>query len=136
MRVTIEGVNRSLLARVQNPTGRLCGCAPTCWCQRSRLGRALRWYLPIGHRAVDPNGETGLRGTRRPFHLVPQEIARSEVVRLLDEGAQLVEVLPAAEYAEEHLPGAINLPLKELNRATAQRLDSTRPVVVYCWDST
>ncbi len=92
---------------------------PTDWPSRSRS-----------------NGETGLRGTRRPFHLVPQEIARSEVVRLLDEGAQLVEVLPAAEYAEEHLPGAINLPLKELNRATAQRLDSTRPVVVYCWDST
>ena len=54
MRVTIEGVKRSLLARVQNPMGRLCGCAPTCWCQRSRLGRALRWYVPIGHRAVDP----------------------------------------------------------------------------------
>jgi rhodanese-related sulfurtransferase len=26
--------------------------------------------------------------------------------RLLDRGAQLVEVLPAEEYAEEHLPGA------------------------------
>jgi rhodanese-related sulfurtransferase len=46
-----------------------------------------------------------------------------------------VEVLPAAEYTDEHLSGAINLPLKELDATTAAaRLDPTRPVVVYCWD--
>jgi rhodanese-related sulfurtransferase len=54
--------------------------------------------------------------------------------RLADEGAQVVEVLPAREYTEEHLPGAISLPLKSLNEATAARLDKVRPVVVYCWD--
>jgi rhodanese-related sulfurtransferase len=54
---------------------------------------------------------------------------------LLDQGAQLVEVLPEDEYREAHLPGAINIPLKELDRETAARLDSDRPVVVYCWDS-
>jgi len=53
---------------------------------------------------------------------------------LLDEGAQLVEVLPREEYAEEHLPGAINIPLKELDRDSAAQLDKARPVVVYCWD--
>jgi rhodanese-related sulfurtransferase len=52
----------------------------------------------------------------------------------LDGGGQLVEVLPAAEYADEHLPGAISLPLKELDATTAARLDRSRPVVVYCWD--
>jgi rhodanese-related sulfurtransferase len=45
-----------------------------------------------------------------------------------------VEVLPAAEYVEEHLPGAINLPLKELDEAATAGLDRTRPVVVCCWD--
>src|SRR5215211_956311 len=54
--------------------------------------------------------------------------------RLLDEDAQLVEVLPAEEYAEEHLPGAINIPLKELDADSADRLDKFRPVIVYCWD--
>jgi rhodanese-related sulfurtransferase len=54
--------------------------------------------------------------------------------RLLDEGAQLVEVLPAEEYAEEHLPGAINIPLKELDADSAAQLDKARPVIVYCWD--
>jgi rhodanese-related sulfurtransferase len=54
--------------------------------------------------------------------------------KLLDEGAQLVEVLPREEYEEEHLPGAINIPLKELDRDSAAQLDRNRPVVVYCWD--
>jgi rhodanese-related sulfurtransferase len=54
---------------------------------------------------------------------------------LLDRGdVQLVEVLPAEEYEEEHLPGAISLPLKQLDASTAAALDRSRPVVVYCWD--
>ena len=59
----------------------------------------------------------------------------AQLKRLIDDGAQLVEVLPAAEYAEEHLPGAISIPLKQLDATTAGQLDRTRPVVVYCWDS-
>jgi rhodanese-related sulfurtransferase len=58
----------------------------------------------------------------------------AQLQKLLDGGGQLVEVLPAAEYAEEHLPGAISLPLKQLDATTAARLDPTRPVIVYCWD--
>jgi rhodanese-related sulfurtransferase len=54
--------------------------------------------------------------------------------RLLDDGAQLVEVLPAGEYAEMHLPNAVNIPLKTLDAATTAGLDRTRPVIVYCWD--
>lgn len=53
---------------------------------------------------------------------------------LLDDGAQLVEVLPEAEYREEHLPGAVNIPLKQLDGATTATLDKKNPVVVYCWD--
>ena len=62
-------------------------------------------------------------------------IDRDEVARLLrEERAQLVEVLPSQEYEEEHLPGAVNIPLKELTAETTTRLDRTRPVIVYCWD--
>ena len=53
---------------------------------------------------------------------------------LLADGAQLIEVLPRAEFAEEHLPGAVSLPLKELDATTTSTLDRTRPVVLYCWD--
>jgi rhodanese-related sulfurtransferase len=66
---------------------------------------------------------------------MPTPIDRDHVRRLLDGAAQLVEVLPAAEYAEEHLPGAVNVPLKQLDERTVRALDPTRPVVVYCWDA-
>lgn len=54
---------------------------------------------------------------------------------LFQEGAQLVEVLPEPEYADLHLPGAINIPLKRLTADAARSLDAARPVVVYCWDA-
>ena len=66
---------------------------------------------------------------------MPTDINRTDVQRLVAEGAQLVEVLPAEEFAAEHLPGAINIPLKTLDRAAVAGLDRSRPVVVYCWDA-
>jgi len=67
---------------------------------------------------------------------VPTAIDRDEVHRLHhDEEAQLVEVLPPDDYEDEHLPGAINIPLKTLDRETTRRLDPDRPVIVYCYDS-
>jgi phage shock protein E len=66
---------------------------------------------------------------------VPTKVDIDGLRALLDRGdAQLVEVLPAEEYEEEHLPGAINLPLKQLDADTAGVLDRERPVIVYCWD--
>jgi rhodanese-related sulfurtransferase len=51
-------------------------------------------------------------------------------------GAQLVEVLPEADYRQEHLPGAVNIPLAELTAERAEAdLDPDRPVVVYCFDT-
>ena len=66
---------------------------------------------------------------------VPTEIDREEVRRLVEQGAQLVEVLPADEYEEEHLPGAVNFPLRRLEEQATELLDRRRAVVVYCWDS-
>ncbi|MBG0826690.1 hypothetical protein HS041_02735 [Planomonospora sp. ID67723] len=65
-----------------------------------------------------------------------QHIDRDAVRDLLEtRDAQLVEVLPRKEYDWAHLPGARNLPLKELDAQTAAELDRSRPVVVYCHDS-
>jgi rhodanese-related sulfurtransferase len=66
---------------------------------------------------------------------MPTPIDRAELQRLIaEQQAQLVEVLPAAEYEDEHLPGAINIPLKELDRETTRALDRAKPVVAYCYD--
>jgi rhodanese-related sulfurtransferase len=62
-------------------------------------------------------------------------IDRDEVRRLLAQGAQLVEVLPAEEFEEDHLPGAISIPLRRIDAEAGVTLDRARPVVVYCWDA-
>lgn len=64
-----------------------------------------------------------------------KSIARDDVHKLMRGGeAYLIEVLPAKEYAEVHLAHARNIPLTELNRASAVGLESARPVIVYCYD--
>ncbi|MBF8191859.1 rhodanese-like domain-containing protein [Nonomuraea sp. K274] len=47
--------------------------------------------------------------------------------------AQLVEVLPEAEYAWAHLPLAVNVPLAAIDRSAGE-FDRSRPVIVYCHD--
>jgi rhodanese-related sulfurtransferase len=64
-----------------------------------------------------------------------REVTHEQVRLLMDAGAQVIEVLPAREYSEDHLPGAINLPLSRIETEANQLLDPLRPVVVYCADS-
>ena len=65
---------------------------------------------------------------------MPKEVDRDELRRMVDAGAQLVEVLPAEEYAEDHLPDAISIPLRHVDAEGVKALDTNRPVIVYCWD--
>ena len=51
-----------------------------------------------------------------------QDIDREGVRRLMERGAQIVDVLPAREYGEDHLPGAINLPLRRIEAEAARAL--------------
>lgn len=55
--------------------------------------------------------------------------------RLLGQRAQLVEVLPTGEYAEMHLPGAVNIPLKTLDGATTA-VHTCSPPSVTCVEKT
>jgi len=84
-------------------------------------------YLVVSRRNV-AGGRAGMG------IIMPTRIGRDELRELTGQGAQLVEVLPAEDYDWAHLPGAVNLPLKELD-ARAGQLDRSRPVIVYCHDS-
>ena len=66
---------------------------------------------------------------------MPQSVNVAQVKELLKEGAQLVDVLAPEEYVEEHLPGAINIPIKQLDADTAAQLDRSKPVIAYCHDA-
>ncbi|MEZ4523312.1 MAG: hypothetical protein R3A46_21890 [Thermomicrobiales bacterium] len=61
-------------------------------------------------------------------------VGHEEIADAAD-GLQLVEVLGAEEYERIHIAGAESLPLTMLNRDTVERLDSSKPVAVYCWDA-
>ncbi len=66
---------------------------------------------------------------------MPSDIDLHQLDQLLAAGGQLVEVLPADEYEEEHLPDAINIPLRRVASEAVEKLDRGRPVIVYCWDA-
>jgi rhodanese-related sulfurtransferase len=57
---------------------------------------------------------------------MPTAIGLGKLRTLTGQGAALVEVLTAEDYHWAHLPGAINLPLKELDGRIGQ-LDRSRP---------
>ena len=63
-----------------------------------------------------------------------EEISRAEIRRRLrDPSLTIVDVLPAASYAEGHLPGAIGLPVEEVTaRASLVLPDRDAEIAVYC----
>lgn len=66
--------------------------------------------------------------------MVP-DVDRTELLGLLARGdTQLIEVLPAEEFAWAHPRGARNLPLKSIDEKAVSVLDDRRPLVVYCND--
>ena len=62
-------------------------------------------------------------------------VDREQVQRLAAAGAVLVDVLPAEEFEQEHLPAAVHLPLRHLDAGSAAQLPANRPLVVYCFDA-
>ncbi len=65
---------------------------------------------------------------------MPTNVTREEVQALMSQGCHVVDVLPRREYADEHLAGAENVPLKELTADTTAHLRKDEAVIVYCHD--
>jgi rhodanese-related sulfurtransferase len=63
------------------------------------------------------------------------QLNRDDVQRMTAEGAVLIDTLPENEYAEEHIAGAINIPLKKLDRQTTAQLAKDAVLIVYCYDT-
>lgn len=60
-----------------------------------------------------------------------KEISREEARKLLEQGAQLVDVRADHEWEAGRIAGAKHIPLAELPQRTGE-LDDDRPVVLYC----
>lgn len=88
----------------------------------ARVGyESVRGYLKGGIRAWR---EAGLQTATL------EQITVEELQKRL-EGLQLVDVRRASEYANEHVPAAVNLPLAELQKRIDE-LDTSRPTAVIC----
>jgi rhodanese-related sulfurtransferase len=60
-----------------------------------------------------------------------REVSRDEAQRLIEDGAQLVDVRAEHEWNAGRIGGAKHLPLAELAERTGE-IDKDRPVVLYC----
>ena len=60
-----------------------------------------------------------------------KEVSREEAQKLIDGGAQLVDVRADHEWEMGRIEGATHLPLAELSERVGE-IDKDRPVVLYC----
>ena len=125
---TLDGVGTRTDRVLRTAVGRLPsqGSRPCC------SGAGVRVTVPQQPALYDKRGS---RRSRDEEAAMAQDIDREGVRRLMEQGAQIVDVLPTREYGEDHLPGAINLPLRRIEAEAARVLDPSLPVVVYCADS-
>jgi len=60
-----------------------------------------------------------------------REVSREEARKLIDDGAQLVDVRADHEWEAGRIAGASHIPLDELAQRAGE-IDKERPVVLYC----
>jgi rhodanese-related sulfurtransferase len=60
-----------------------------------------------------------------------KEVSRDEAQRLIDEGAQVIDVRADHEWEAGHIAGATHLQLDELPQRAGE-IDKERPVLLYC----
>jgi len=61
----------------------------------------------------------------------PKEVSREQARKLVEDGAQLLDVRADHEWEAGRIAGASHLPLDELAQHAGE-IDRERPVVVYC----
>jgi rhodanese-related sulfurtransferase len=60
-----------------------------------------------------------------------REVSRDEAQKLIDEGAQVIDVRADHEWEAGRIAGATHLPLDELAQRAGE-IDQERPVLLYC----
>lgn len=78
---------------------------------------------------------TAMRALLDDSQRLPEQleaISREELLeRLREHSVTLLDVRPAEEYAQGHLPGAINIPFNELQQRLGE-LPASQEVIAYC----
>lgn len=60
------------------------------------------------------------------------DVTGAEARQLVQAGARLVDVRTPGEFATGHIPGAVNIPVQQLDERLAELEPKDKPVVLYC----
>jgi rhodanese-related sulfurtransferase len=60
------------------------------------------------------------------------DIDATQARQLVQQGARLVDVRSPAEFAAGHIPGAVNIPVQELEQRLRELEPKQEPIVLYC----
>lgn len=59
-------------------------------------------------------------------------VSGAEAKKLAEAGSRVVDVRTPQEFAQGHVPGAINIPFDQVGARVAEIGDPAKPVVLYC----
>ena len=92
---------------------------------------AWLWFLGIGLLAL-----LVVQQRRPEVRYDIRQVEVDEARALIELGALVIDVRGARAYEEEHIPGAISVPLDELEEDVPDDLAQSlaQPIVVYCGD--
>jgi adenylyltransferase/sulfurtransferase len=107
--------------------------------------RTLRWQRnpvcpvcgdqPTITRLIDYDAFCGLPGRQHTTAAVEvagvPEVDAAEARRLIDDGAQLIDVREPWEWAISHIPGATMIPMGEIASRTSE-IDPNRTAIIHC----
>lgn len=96
--------------------------------EQRRLGR---FSFVNEHPPVDPEVAHAHFGARLAVETDPADV-RLDLERSADR-ILLIDARSAEAYEACHVPGAINLPHRNISEKTTAAIDGDRTLVVYCW---
>jgi hypothetical protein len=78
------------------------------------------------------NENSNASGEGDPFAAIPR-IKVEELVKAVKEGrAVVVDIRVAEAYEEEHIKGAVSIPLEEIRERAPKELPADKLIVTYC----
>ncbi|MBD0370756.1 MAG: rhodanese-like domain-containing protein [Pyrinomonadaceae bacterium] len=97
-----------------------------------RTGNSSRRDAKDARTASQPTEDANAPTEGDPFAAIPR-VKVEELVRALEEGRAVVVDIRAAEaYQEEHIKGAVSIPLEEIRERGARELPTDKLIVTYC----
>jgi len=60
------------------------------------------------------------------------EITPQEAIKLIEEGAKIVDVREVIEFEQGHLPNAINFPISIFNEKIKEQVNTEDKIIVIC----